>query len=261
MPALPGGAWPDDIRIDYRLDATTPLPEYRASHPGAVEQRIGQYVASLIPDGATLETGIGAIPDAVLAALGQHRHLGVHSGMIGDGMIPLIEKGVIDNSTKPCDQGLTCFGLLMGTRKLMAFARDNPALKLIPTAKSHAFELIASIPRFHAVNSAIAIDLTGQINAETADGHYIGAIGGQNDFVRGAMASEGGKSIIALPSTAKGGTLSRIVTRLDGPVTCPRSDADYVVTEWGIAALRDKTLTERAKALKAIAHPDFRETL
>jgi acyl-CoA hydrolase len=256
-----GAEVPEDFRIDHVIETDEPPGELKPTRFGETEDRIGKQVASLIPDGATIQVGIGAIPDAILAALHGHRDLGIHSGMIGDRAIDLIEAGVVTNARKPLDAGLTVAGALFGTSRLSRFAHRNPTLRVAPTIHTHGAAILARLDRFTAVNSAIEVDLTGQVNAEVANGRYVGAVGGQPDFVRGALAAAGGRSIIALPSTAAGGTASRIVAKLSGPVSGPRCDADTVVTEWGIAALRGRTLAERRKAMIAIADPKFRDDI
>jgi len=216
----------------------------------------------LIPDRAPLQIGIGAIPDAILAALAGHRELGIHSGMISDGIADLIEAGVATNSRKSFDRGITVAGVLFGTRRLNEFAHRNASLRLHLPAYTHGIDVLARIAHFVAINSAIEVDLTGQVNAEVANGTYIGAVGGQVDFVRGANAAPNGRSIIALPATAKHGKTSRVVATLrDAPVTSLRSDADLVVTEWGVAEMRGQTLAERARRMIAVAAPQFRESL
>jgi acetyl-CoA hydrolase len=180
--------------------------------------------------------------------------------VIGDACIDLIEGGVVTNAGKPFDRGVTVTNTVLGTRRLFDFAHDNPAVQVRPASHTHGHGTIASIPRFRAINSAVEVDLTGQVNAEVAGAAYVGAVGGQADFVRGALASEGGRSIIALPATALGGKASRIVSRLD-TVTLPRSDADLIVTEHGVADLRGATLEERAARMIGIAAPEFREGL
>lgn len=262
VPWTYGADLPADLRIDH-LVLTARAP----AAPGPVrigdaERAIAAHVAGLVPDGATLQTGIGAIPEAVLPALAGHRDLGIHSGMIGDGVVELIERGAVTNALKPVEPGITVAGALFGGERLMRFADRNPALKVLPTPVSHGLGVLARLPRFVAINSAVEVDLTGQVNAETAAGRPVGAVGGQPDFVRGALASEGGRSVIALPATARGGTVSRIVPALSGaPVTSPRSDADVIVTEFGVAELRGRSLRERARAMIAIAAPAFRERL
>jgi acetyl-CoA hydrolase len=256
-----GAEVPADFRIDHVIETDEPPGELKPARFGDTEDRIGRHVASLIPDGATIQTGIGTIPDAILAALHGHRDLGIHSGMIGDRAVDLIEAGVATNARKTLDSGLTVAGALFGTGRLNRFADRNPTLRVVATTHSHGMASLARLDGFTAINSAIEVDLTGQVNAEAANGRYVGAVGGQPDFVRGALAANQGRSIIALPATAAGGAVSRIVVKLSGPVSGPRCDADMVVTEWGIAALRGRTLAERRKAMIAIADPKFRDDL
>lgn len=265
LPWVYGAELPADIR-PHVVVRTSRDPIYLASNAldDASEQdrAIARHVASLIPDGATLELGIGTLPDLVLRALQDHRDIGIHSGVLGDGVADLMERGVINNAHKPNFRGLSVAGLLMGSRRLFDFAHRNPGVFLAPPGETHDIGVLRAIPRFMAINGAIEVDLTGQVNAESLNGRYVGAVGGQVDFVRGANGSQGGRSIMLLPSTACNGAVSRIVERLPGSVvTTPRSDVDIVVTEWGIAELRGKSLRERAAALAAIAHPDFRESL
>lgn len=233
-----------------------------AEPTGAVEEEIGRQVARFIDDGSTIQIGIGAIPDAVLAVLGDRRDLGVHSGLITDRIADLIEGGVVTNARKTVDTGITTTAVLAGSKRLHTFAHKNRALRLFSYAHTHRLAILARLDKFVAINSAVEVDLTGQVNAEIASGVYVGGTGGQGDFVRGAMIAEGGHSIIALPATARGGAISRIVARLEGvPVTTPRSDADVIVTEFGAAELRGQPLDERARRMIAISHPDFREAL
>jgi len=224
-----------------------------------VDQRIARHIAGLIEDGATLQMGIGAIPDAVLSALGEHIHLGVHSGSLGDGVARLMLSGVITNQRKTIDRGISVGGILMGSRLLHDYAHHNPAIQLRSTRYTHDAHILESIDKLVAINSAVEVDLTGQVNSELAAGSYVGAIGGAVDFIRGARRSKGGLPIIALPSTA--GSHSRIVARLNGPVTIARSDAVIVVTEYGVADLRGMTLNQRITKLLDIAHPEHRAAL
>lgn len=253
-----------------------PLPEglpslllVAACHPpvdvaptvmGATEQAIAGHVADLVPDDAVLQIGIGAIPDTVLAALAGHRDLGIHSGVIGDRMVELIERGVVTNARKSLDAGLTVTNAIFGTALARTHAHDNPAIRVRPARYTHGREVLAALERLVAINSALEVDLAGQVNTEMAGAAYVGGTGGLLDFARGARASQGGRSIIALPATARQGTVSRIVPRLSN-VTLPKSDADVVVTEHGVADLRHATLAERARRLIAIAAPEFREAL
>jgi acetyl-CoA hydrolase len=257
-----GARVPAGLRIDHTVEASYPPVELRTGPPGDAEMRIAAHVAALIPDGATIEIGIGTLPDAILSALGGHRELGVHSGMITDRIADLVEAGVITNARKPFDQGVTTANVLFGTARLNALAHHNPAFQIREQTYTHGADVLSKIPHLRAINSAIEVDLSGQVNAEVANGQYIGAVGGQVDFVRGANAAPHGRSIIALPATAKQGQISRIVgTLANGTVTSLRSDADLVVTEFGIAELRGKTLAERARRMIAIAAPQFQESL
>ena len=245
--------------IDLLLESDPAFPDAPASVPGPVEQAIGQHVAALVEDGATLQTGIGAIPDAVLAQLRGRRDLGVHTGSIGDGIAALCEAGVITNARKTIDAGMTVGGVIIGSERVRRFAHRNPSLMLRGTEYTHNPDVLRRIDRFVAINSAVEVDLTGQVNAEVAAGTYVGAVGGIGDFLRAAQVSPGGVPIIALPSTA--GQHSRIVTQLSGPVTIPRSDACVIVTEYGVADLRGLSLAQRIPKLIAVAHPDHRERL
>lgn len=229
--------------------------------PSGVERQVAARVAAAIPEGATVQLGIGSLPAAVAAALRGHRELGVHSGVVSDMLVELVEAGVVTNARKGADAGVTVTGGLFGTARLDAFASGNPALAMRAAGYTHSAATMARVHALHSVNSAIEVDLTGQVNAEVAGGRYLGAVGGQPDFVRGAQLSPRGRSIIALPSTTADGLTSRIVLALNGPVTTPRSDTDLVVTEFGVADLRGCSLAERARRLAAIAHPDFREGL
>lgn len=250
------------LRIDCLVRTSRPLLELQPTPIGDIERRIASHAARFINDGAVLETGIGAIPDAILSALYDRRDLGVHSGMIGDSMAALIEAGVVTNARKTVDRGFSTAGVLFGTRRLYDFAHANPQLRLCPVRHTHDVRTMGALDNFVAINSAIEVDLTGQVNAELVGMDYIGAIGGQVDFIRGAWLSRGGRSIVALPSAAKSNSLSRIVERFAaGVTTTPRSDADIVVTEWGAAELRGQTLAERMRRMIEIAHPDFREEL
>ncbi|MDI3327358.1 MAG: acetyl-CoA hydrolase/transferase C-terminal domain-containing protein [Alicyclobacillaceae bacterium] len=251
--------WDD---IDYFVTTSRPLLTM-PSHPiGPVDRMIARHVKSLIPDGGVLQIGIGSTPDAILEELGDKRDLGVHSGMINDRIAELMKAGVINNRRKEIDNGVTVTGVLFGTDFLYKFAHKNPAIQLRPVSYTHNPSVISKLTHFISINSAIEVDLSGQVNAEVIGGRYVGAVGGQLDFVRAAHQSRGGRSIIVLPSTARGGTVSRIVPRLSGGVTTtPRSDVDLVVTEYGIADLRGQSLDERARRLIAIAHPDFRKQL
>jgi len=252
----------DPARIDYIVRTSRPLPQVRPQPVGPIEERIARHVANYIDDGSTIQIGVGGIPDAVLAIIGDRRDLGFHSGLINDRVADLIEKGVVTNARKPIDTGITTAALLVGTDRLYRYAHRNPAIRLYTYAHTHRAEILCQLGKFVAINSAIEVDLTGQVNAEVAAGDYIGGTGGQGDFVRGANLASGGRSIIALPATARDDAISRIVPQLaDGIVTTPRSDADLIVTEFGAAELRGQTLAERARRMAAISHPRFRASL
>lgn len=259
VPWTYGGPFLRAADIDLLVTSDTPFPDAAETTPGPVEQAIGQHVASLVEDGATLQTGIGAIPDAVMAALHDKRDLGVHTGSIGDGIAALCEAGVVTNARKTIDAGITVGGVIIGSARVRRFSHRNPALELRGTEYTHNPHVLRRIERFTAINSAVEVDLTGQVNAEVVGGTYVGAVGGVGDFLRAAQASRGGVPIVALPSTA--GAHSRIVTTLSGPVTVPRSDACVIVTEYGIADLRGLSLAQRVPKMIAIAHPDHRERL
>ncbi|VWL89033.1 acetyl-CoA hydrolase/transferase family protein [Burkholderia lata] len=245
--------------IDLLVESDASFPEAAATAPGPVELAIGRHVASLVEDGATLQTGIGSIPDAVMAALHDKRDLGVHTGSIGDGVAALCETGVVTNARKTIDAGITVGGVIIGSERVRRFAHRNPALELRGTEYTHNPHVLRRIDRFVAINSAVEVDLTGQINAEAIGGTYVGAVGGVADFLRAAQASRGGVPVVAMPSTA--GRHSRIVPRVSGPVTIPRSDACVIVTEYGIADLRGLSLAQRIPRMIAVAHPDHREQL
>lgn len=225
------------------------------------DEAIARHCADYIGDGSVIQTGIGAVPDAILRLLRDRQDLGVHSGMIGDGLVDLVQAGVVTNARKEIDAGISITGALIGTRRLYDFAHENAAIRMTPATYTHDAAVLARLSRLVSVNSALEVDLTGQVNAEQSGAAYLGGTGGQVDFVRAGARSPGGHALIALPSTAKDGSLSRIVPALSGPVTTVRSEVDVVVTEWGAAELRGVSLSERARRLVAVAHPDFREAL
>ena len=232
--------------------------------PGAIsptDEAIARHCAEFIGDGAVIQTGVGAVPDAILRLLHDRKDLGVHSGMLGDGLVDLAEAGVLTNARKEIDAGVSINGALIGTKRLYDYADRNPAVKMVRSDYTHNGAVLAQLSRLVTINSAMEVDLTGQVNAESTGDAYMGGTGGQVDFVRAGVRSPGGHSIIALPATAKGGTISKIVPLLSGPVTTARSEVDIIVTEFGAAQLRGQPLAERARRLVAIAHPDFREEL
>ena len=247
----------DDFDAIVHTDRALPAVGHPA--PGDVEHAIAARVSELIEDGATLQAGLGAIPEAILDRLGDRRDLGVHSGAIGDAIARLAASGALTNARKTRDCGITVTGVALGGRATHEFIHRNPAVQFRSTRYTHDASVLASIERFVALNSAIEVDLTGQINAEQAAGSYVGAVGGAVDFLRGAARSRGGLPIVALPSTA--GQHSRIVSRLSGPVSTSRADAGLIVTEHGVADLRGQPLSERIRRMIAIADPRCRETL
>jgi len=248
-------------RIDCAVQVSRMPVEVPAAKIGETDAAIAKYAARYIGDGAVLQTGVGAVPDAILRLLSDRRDLGVHSGMLGDGLVDLVEAGVITNARKKIDTGVSINGALIGTRRLYQWAHRNPQIRMCATSYTHDAAVLAQLERLVTINSALEVDLTGQVNAEQSGSAYMGGTGGQVDFVRAGARSPGGRSIIALAATAKGGTLSKIVPALSGPVTSARTEVDVIVTEFGAAELRGQTLAERARRMIAIAHPDFREEL
>ena len=263
MPRTHGDTFLHVSEIDAFVEIEEPVLELALPRIGEVERAIGENCAKLIRDGDTLQLGIGAILDAVLLFLKDKKELGNHSEMISDGVVELIEAGVITNKRKTLHPGKTVVTFLMGTKRLYDYADDNPSLHMWPVDYVNDPYIISQNDGMVSINSCIQVDLQGQVAAESAGLSQISGIGGQVDFVRGARRSRGGKSIMAIGSTAKKGTVSKIVPVLDegAAVTTSRTDVDYIVTEYGIAALRGKTLKQRAMALIKIAHPDFRAEL
>jgi acetyl-CoA hydrolase len=260
MPWVHGGALPGGLRIDAVVRTSRPLPAYPAAKIGVVERQVAAHVAALVPEGATIQLGVGTLPDAVLEALAGHRDLGVHSGMLTSAVLPLLESGAVTNARKPIDTGVTVAGLLIGDEKLYAYANRNPAIRLAAPDYTHSAAVLAQLPGLVSVNSAVEVDLFGRVNAESAGGHYVGGVGGAMDFIRGAAAAPGGRAVIALPSVSRDGKTSRIVAAC-ATVTTPAAEADLVATEWGVASLRGIDYAERARRLVAIAHPDHRDAL
>lgn len=262
MPRTLGDCFVHVSRLDQIVESDLPLPELAPTELDAVALDIGRNVASLVDDGSTLQLGIGVIPNAVLAQLGGKRHLGIHTEMFSDGVIDLIESGVIDCSKKTLLAGKVVTSFCMGTRRLYEYANNNPLFEFRSVEFTNDPFQIARNEKMVAVNAAIEVDLTGQVAADSIGSNFYSGIGGQVDFIRGAARSEGGKPVIALRSTAKGDSLSRIVLRLQGAgVVTTRGDVHYVVTEYGVADLWGKSVRERAMALIQIAHPKFREQL
>ena len=263
MPRTLGDSFIHISDIDYIVEADTPLIELPPAGISEVERAIGKNCASLIEDGDTLQLGIGAIPDAVLGFLKEKKDLGIHSEMISDGIVELYEGGVITNRRKSLHAGKSIVTFLMGTRKLYDFADNNPAVELHPVDYVNDPYVIAQNERLVSVNSCVQVDLMGQIVSASVGRRQISGVGGQVDFVRGANMSRGGKSIMAMPSTAAEGRISKIVPVIGegAAVTTSRYDADYIVTEYGAARLKGESLRNRSKMLIRIAHPDFRRML
>ncbi|HEX2493068.1 MAG TPA: acetyl-CoA hydrolase/transferase C-terminal domain-containing protein [Steroidobacter sp.] len=261
MPFTFGDAVLPGSRIDCAVRVSRTPVEVPPAPIGETDLRIAKIVAGYIEDGAVIQVGVGAVPDAILRLLHDRRDLGVHSGMIGDGLVDLVEAGVVTNAVKPIDPGVSITGALIGTRRLYEFADRNPKIGMRSCAYTHNASLLSRLPKLTTINSALEVDLTGQVNAEQSGSQYLGGTGGQVDFVRGGARSPGGRAIIALPATARGGKVSRIAASLSGPVTTARSDVDVIVTEFGAAELKGRTLAERARRLIAIAHPNFQEEL
>lgn len=249
-------------RFHAMVEVDEPLPESPPPELSEEEKAIGRHVASLIEDGATLQMGIGAIPDAVLAALTGHRDLGVHTEMFSDGLIDLVERGVVTGEKKRIHPGKIVASFVMGSRLVYDFLDDNPLVAMLDVAYVNDTAVIRRNPKVVAINSAIEVDLTGQVCADSIGTRMYSGIGGQMDFVRGASLSPGGKPVIALPSVTRKGQ-SRIVPFLKqgAGVVTTRAHVHYVVTEWGVANLYGKNLRQRAKALIDVAHPDHREDL
>lgn len=262
MPEVQGDGIIHTSNINYAINEDIPIPEIIPNPLDDVEIAIGKNIAELIEDGSTLQMGIGAIPNAVLASLTSHKDLGIHSEMFSDGIIPLVEKGVITGKKKRKHPGKIVGSFVMGSRKLYDFVDDNPGAVLLDAEYVNNTSVIRQNPKMVAINSAIEIDLTGQVCSDSIGSKMYSGVGGQMDFIRGASLSTGGKPILALPSVTKKG-ISRIARYLNqgAGVVTTRAHVHYVVTEYGVANLYGKSLQERAKALIDIAHPDHRERL
>jgi 4-hydroxybutyrate CoA-transferase len=250
-------------KIDGIVRSSHPLPELQPPGMGPREERIGQYVAELIPDGATVEIGIGGIPSAVARFLRGKKDLGIHSGMISDSVKELMESGVVTNSKKPIDRGKSVAAMAMGSNGFYRWLHENRTVLMRSASYTHCPAVLSRITGLVALNSALQVDLSGQANGEAVSGLVVSGMGGGVDFARGACSAAKGISIIALPSATEDDKGSRIVPFLGqgSPVTFQRSDVHFVVTEYGVADLRCKSLLERAKALIQVAHPAFREDL
>jgi len=262
MPRTHGDGLIHVNQINALVEVDDVLPEQFVPEPDEAELRIGQFCAELIDDGATLQMGIGAIPNAVLKSLTGHKNLGIHTEMFSDGVIELVENGVITGKKKKIHPGKIVSGFVMGTRKTYDYIDDNPAVAMLDIAYINDTAVIRRNPKVTAINSAVEVDLTGQICADSIGTYQYSGVGGQMDFIRGASLSPGGKPIIALPSVTRKG-ISRIVPHLKqgAGVVTTRAHVHYVVTEYGIANLYGKNMGQRAEELVNIAHPDHREEL
>jgi len=263
MPRTLGNSFIAADAIDAMVEHESPLPEVTHPPPDDVSRAIGRWVGSLVEDGATLQVGIGSIPDAILEGLGDKHDLGLHTEMLSDGNLPLIESGAINNSRKTLHRGKIIASFVMGTQRLYDFVDNNPLVELHPNDYVNDPFVIAQNERMVAINAAIEVDLTGQVCSDSLGHLFYSGIGGQVDFIRGASRSKGGRPIIALPSTANEGAISRIVAHLKpgAGVVTSRGDVHYVVTEYGVADLYGHNARQRAMALIGIAHPDYRHDL
>jgi len=263
MPRVHGDAYVHVDEVDFIVPHDEPLLEYAPRAPDEIAAKIGKHVARLIEDGDTLQVGYGKVPNAILAHLRDKRHLGIHTELLTDGMVDLIRAGVVDNSRKNLDPGKTVAAFCMGTQEAYDYLHDNQLIEFRPADYTNNPLVIARHNNMVSINGALEIDLTGQVTAESIGPVFYSGIGGSADFVRGAGLAPGGRTIIALASTARGGTVSRIVPFLEAGagVTLGRGDIQYVVTEYGCAYLPGKNIRERAMDLIAIAHPRFREGL
>lgn len=263
MPRTLGDCFIHVSKFDHIVEKDVPLIELPPPKITDVERKIGENCASLVNDGDTLQLGIGAIPDAVLLFLKEKKDLGIHSEMFSDGVVELIEAGVITNKRKTLHPGKCIATFLMGTKRLYDFVDNNPSVQMYPVDYTNDVRVICQNDNLVSINSCIQVDLMGQVVSTTVGYRQISGVGGQVDFVRGATLSRGGKTIMAMPSTTANGKISKIVPLIDegSAVTTTRYDVNYVVTEYGIAQLKRKTLRDRARELIKIAHPDFRDEL
>lgn len=263
MPRTLGDSFIHVDDIAYFVEVDYDLPEVPVPPPSTVQDQIAKHIAELIPDGATLQLGIGGIPDAVLRRLEGHKNLGVHTELFSDGVMEMIEKGVINNAMKSIHPGKVIAGFVLGTKQLSEYIHDNPIFEFHPTEYVNDPFVISQNKKMISINSALEVDITGQVCADSIGTKFYSGAGGQLDFVRGASRSKGGMTFIALPSTAKGGEVSRIVPQLKpgAGVVTTRYDVHYVATEYGVADLYGRTISERVHELVKIAHPDHREDL
>lgn len=263
MPRCLGDSFIHISKVDYLVPVSYRLPEVPQGTPGELEKRIAEHIVDLIPDGATMQMGIGAIPDAVLHFLEHKKDLGIHTELFSDGVIPLVDAGIINNERKTLHPGKILAGFILGSQKLYDFVDNNPIVEFHPQDYVNDPFIIAQNDRMISINSALEVDLTGQVCADSIGTSFYSGVGGQMDFVYGASRSKGGKPIIALPSTTRNDTITRIVPTLKegAGVTTSRNHIHYVVTEFGIAELYGKSIRQRALNLINIAHPNFRDEL
>jgi 4-hydroxybutyrate CoA-transferase len=263
MPRTLGDSFVHVSKLAHIVEVDYTLPEFIMGEPSPIQQEIGRYIADMIEDGSTLQMGIGGIPDAVLQYLGGKKDLGVHTELFSDGIIELVARGIITNEAKTLHPGKIISGMILGTQQLYEFVHDNPVVEMHPTEYVNDPFRIAQNDKMISINSAIEVDLTGQVCADSIGHKFYSGVGGQVDFVRGAARSKGGKPNVALPSTTKNDTISRITWQLKpgAGVITTRNDIHYIVTEYGVAHLYGKSIRQRARAMIDIAHPDFREEL
>jgi acyl-CoA hydrolase len=262
MPRTHGDGLVHMSKMDAFVEVDEPLHETILPTPNAVEDKIGNHVASMIEDRSTLQMGIGTIPNAVLSKLMGHKDLGIHTEMFSDGVIPLVEKGVINGKYKKIHPGKIISGFVIGSKKVYDFIDDNPMVNLLDIAYVNNVSVIKKNPKQISINSAIEVDITGQVCADSIGTRFYSGVGGQMDFIRGASLSEGGKPIIALPSSTSRGQTKIVPTLKNGAgVVTTRAHVHYVVTEWGIADLYGKSIKQRIKSMIDIAHPDHREEI
>jgi acetyl-CoA hydrolase len=263
MPRTLGDSFIHVNQINYIIEVDYPIPEIAVTPPNETQNQIAKHIAELIPDGATLQTGIGGVPDAVLRTLTHHKNLGIHTELFSDGVMEMIQAGVITNASKSLHPGKVVAGFVLGSQNLFRFIDDNAMIEMHPTEYVNDPFIIARNDRMISINSALEVDLTGQVCADSIGHRLYSGVGGQLDFVRGATRSKDGKAIIALPSTAQDGKISRIVPALKtgAGVTTTRNDVQYIATEYGVVDLFGRSINERIHALVGIAHPAFREDL
>lgn len=259
VPVIAGDTRVHVSQLAYSVRTSRPLPEYHRAIPTDLELRIARHVAAYIRDGSCLQVGFGRLGEAILQSVADRRDLGVHAGMVGDTILEMIRDGVITNTSKGRDRGLAVAGSVLGSAKAIALAAREPSLRIVSIAQTHDPARIEALPDFVCVNSALEVDLLGQVNTETAGGRYVGAIGGSVDFLRGAARSPGGHSIVALPASTSRGR-PRIVERVER-VSALGADVDVIATEFGVAELRGQPAAERTRRIIEIAAPDQRETL